>query len=147
MRKHEMLPHEGALVPAHSVYYGAVPHGAAPYNPASRNPYPHNPTSYNPHSPAPYNPHNPFFHPPKYPHEPRSRVPTGRAYDEPRTPVGAHRLTMLDAQVDRLLRVVESYPCRHEWRVDLKREVCNACERRCVVIYVSFLFDSCGEGC
>ena len=36
-----------------------------------------------------------------------------------------------------MLRVVECFPCRHEWRVDLRREVCDACARRCVVIYVS----------
>jgi len=119
--------HENVIAHRHHVYAQERPRvrrhqTAPPYVSPTPNHYSHS----NP-------PHNPFSHPRKGSYEaPAHRV------DEPRTPltpVGPHRLTMLDAHVDRLLRVVECYPCRHEWRVDLKREVCDACARRCVVIY------------
>lgn len=119
------------------------------HHPAGHHPHhPHHPQ--HPHSAAPATlAQSAFAQPRRVTYDPSAAAPSRGARPGagtrptvadareagPLTPVGAHRLTMLDAHVDRLLRVVECYPCRHEWRVDLRREVCDACSRRHVVIY------------
>ena len=67
-----------------------------------------------------------------------SQIDTLKA-KEARNTADSHLLTALEEQVDNMIRTVGYYPCRHEWRVDVSREVCDTCGRKTSVLFVSFL--------
>ena len=58
---------------------------------------------------------------------------------EARNTADSHLLTALEQQVDNMIKTVRHYPCRHQWKIELARQVCDACGRKTNVLYVSFV--------